>query len=426
MNRALICLILGLAIVLAATTVFAQQPKTIKDQDEYNAYIAALNLQDPAAKAAAMDAFVVQYPNSVVKIDALEQAMAAYQQTQNQVKVMEKAKQVLALDGSNIRALAIVTALDRAVATTGGRGAVEFKEGCSYAQTGLQQLPRWQKPEGVSDADFEALRTRIEDIFNGAAGFCALQNKDYGNARTYYERAFETDPTNLQDIYQLAVADLEMNPLDAKGFWYCARAVSLAQRLNNAQAVQGTTVYCKAKYKRYHGSEDGWEPILAGATKENALPPGFNVKAAPTPCELAVQAVQQNDPAQLSFSDKEFILSKSDCSPANKDAANKVWKSLQDMEKGGEARLQIPVKVISATRNTLEAAITDENQENNRADLHVDLENPMAQPPAPGTVTNITGVITKYTPDPFMFTMEKGALPAAKAPPPHLPPATKK
>ena len=51
--------------------------KVIKDPAEYNAYITALNTTDPAAKAAAMEAFVQQYPNSIVKIDALEQAMAA-------------------------------------------------------------------------------------------------------------------------------------------------------------------------------------------------------------------------------------------------------------------------------------------------------------------------------------------------------------
>jgi len=54
--------------------------KVIKDPAEYNAYITALNTTDPAAKGAAMEAFVAQYPNSIVKIDALEQAMGAYQQ----------------------------------------------------------------------------------------------------------------------------------------------------------------------------------------------------------------------------------------------------------------------------------------------------------------------------------------------------------
>ncbi len=70
--------------------VTGQRPtsqKVIKDPAEYNAYITALNTTDPAAKAAAMEAFVTQYPNSIVKIDALEQAMAAYQQANNQQKV---------------------------------------------------------------------------------------------------------------------------------------------------------------------------------------------------------------------------------------------------------------------------------------------------------------------------------------------------
>src|SRR5215472_12544466 len=49
--------------------------KVIKDQAEYNAYMTALNTTDPAARAAAMEAFLKQYPNSIVKLEALEQAM---------------------------------------------------------------------------------------------------------------------------------------------------------------------------------------------------------------------------------------------------------------------------------------------------------------------------------------------------------------
>jgi hypothetical protein len=130
-----------------------------------------------------------------------------------------------------------------------------------------------------------------------------------------------------------------------------------------------------------------------------------------------VQAVRDNPPDSLSFSDREFILAKANCSPANKDAADKVWQSILTMEKNGEALVEMPVKVISATRSTLEVAMSDDSQANNQADMHVELEKPVLKPPAPGTVTKIVGVITKYTPDPFMFTMEKGALPAVKVPP---------
>lgn len=433
MKKALVVVLLAFA-----TVSFGQQPtqpppgntpasqKVIKDPAEYNAYIAALNTTDPAAQGAAMDAFVKQYPQSIMLTDALEQAMNAYQKAGNQAKVEEEARRILQLTPNHINALAIVTFIDRAKATNGDQAAL--KEMCAFAQNGLQQLPSWQKPEGVAPPDFEKLKTQMTDIFNGASGFCALQNKDFANARNFYVKAFQIDPNNFADVYQLAVADLEMNPMDLSGLWYCGKAIQAAQKLNSPQTVNSVVAYCKFKYHKYHGADDGWDQIVAETVTENAPPADFaaHIKPAPTPCDLAVQAVQQNDPATLSFEDWEFILSKAACSPANQEAADKTWKAIQDKEKGGEARLKIPVKVISATKDSLEAAITDDNQKNNKADLHVEFEKPVVKPPAVGATTDVIGVITKYTPDPFMFTMEKAELPAAKTPPVHHPVRKKK
>jgi len=87
--------------------------KVIKDPAEYNAYITALNTTDPAAKGAAMEAFVAQYPNSIVKLDALQQAMGAYQQANNQQKVEQLARQILTIEPNNVSALAIVVFIER-------------------------------------------------------------------------------------------------------------------------------------------------------------------------------------------------------------------------------------------------------------------------------------------------------------------------
>ena len=419
--------ITGVMVYASAQQPAPQMPasqKVIKDPAEYNAYVSALNSTDPAAKASLMEAFVRQYPQSVMLIDALEQAMAAYQQAGNETKVAETAKRVLQLTPNNVRAMAVLTFVDRVAATRGGPQAADsLKEACSYSQTGLQQLPSWPKPADVTEEDFKKLRDQMADIFNGAAGFCALQAKNYVQARDYLTKAFQADPNNLQDVYQLSIAYLESNPIDIGGLWYCARAINLAQGQNNAQAAQAITPYCKAKYRKYHGGEDGWD--LIATANETAPPPDFSarIKPAPTPCEMAVLAVQQNDPATLSFSDQEFILSKANCSPANKAAADKIWQALQDEQKGGQARLKLPAKVISASTGSMDVAVTDENQQANKADVHVQMEKPITKPPAPGTVTEVIGVLTRYTPDPFMFTMEKGTLPAA-APPGQRPPVS--
>jgi tetratricopeptide (TPR) repeat protein len=392
--------------------------KVIKDPAEYNAYITALNTTDPVQKAAAMEAFVKQYPNSVVKVDAMEQAMAAYQQSGNQAKVEESAKNILAGNPNNIRALAIVTFIDRVKATNGDQPALTSV--CDESQRGLQALPAWTKPEGLSDADFPKLRNQMSDIFEGAAGFCALQGKKFPEAKEHLSKAIQVDPTNFGDTFQLAISYLSSTPMDLTGFYYCARAINLAQTQNNAAGATGVNNYCKATYHNYHGKDDGWDQFVqqygAQPTPPSAADLAKAITPKPTPCDFAVQAVQQNDPGTLSFSDWEFILGQRDCSPAGKDAADKVWAAIQAKEKGGEVKLQLPVKVIAAAKDSIDGAISDDNQAANKADVHIVMEKPLVKVPTVGSTIDVIGVLTNYTPTPFMFTMEKGELPVAKKP----------
>jgi tetratricopeptide (TPR) repeat protein len=417
------CLLVSMSVVssLAAASALPNGPveapaaqatstdqKVIKDPAEYNAYIAALNTTDPAQKAAAMEAFITQYPASIVLIDALEQAMAAYQQAGNTAKVGETAGRILALEPKNIRALAVLTAIDRAQATQGN--AQSLAQLSDLSARGLQALPNWQNSEGLSDADFTRLTQQMAEIFNGAAGFAALQKKNYAAARDFYLKSAALDPNNLQDVYQLSIAELEMTPLDPRGFWYVAKASNLAE--GNDAAVKAISSYGRAKYKRYHGSLDGWEQMVSGSTSQSVPPDGFSVTPAPTPPELAVNAVRDYDPATMSFSDWEFILSYRDASPANKQAADRVWQTIQDKQKNGQISLQLRVKIISASSTSIQAAITDENEASNTADLELTLEKPVTKAPAAGSLVSVIGVLTDYRLNPFVFVMEKGRLAA--------------
>jgi hypothetical protein len=400
--------------------------KVIKDPAEYNAYIVALNLTDPAAKGPAMEAFVTQYPNSIVKIDALEQGMGAYQQVSQdaakkgsaqesaaaQQKVEQIARQILAIEPNNVRALAIVVFIERGQINNAATGAKARGD----AERGLQELPNWKTPEGTNAADFEKMRNQMENIFAGTAAFGALQQQDYPAAAKYYTEALKIDPNDLANNYQMSIAMLQPNPIKALGFWYGAKALSLAQTSNPA-AFQQWSPYFQSKYKKYHGSTDDWAKRVAAAATQTEPPADFvaSIPLAPTPCDLAAQAVQQNDPSTLSFSDYESVLSCRDKTPANKDAAEKVWAFIQSKEKNGEAKLKIPVKVISsADASSLDVALSDDNQAANKADMHVAMEKPMVKPPAAGATIDIIGVISEYTPDPFMFTMTKGELPVPK------------
>jgi hypothetical protein len=395
----------------------ANQTKVIKDPAEYNAYMTAWNTTDPAAKAAAMEAFIAQYPNSIVKLDALEQAMGAYEATGNQQKVQETAAKILQINPNSVRALAFLTFMERATANTADKAAKARQDG----EKGLQALTTWTKPQELSDADFAKLKENMTAIFAGAAGFGALQAKDYAAAKTFYLQSVKIDATNLQDVYQLGIAELESNPIDKAGFWHIAKAYHLAQ--GNAAAQKSIGDYGKSKYRKYHGNNDGWDQFLAGVASEKAPGSEAAITPAPSPQELACKAVQDNDPATLSFSDWEYILQYRDAGPqCNKDAAEKVWQAIQGKQKdssGGEVKIKLPgVKVINAASDSIDVALTEENQQANKADLHVVMDKPMTKAPAVGATIDVVGTISSYTPSPFMFTMTAAEVPGAAAPKP--------
>ena len=255
-----LCLLCALGLFAAVAASAQQLPSgqsVIQDPAEYNAYTAAVNTQDATARAEALEAFVQQYPKSVVLTDALEQEMAAWQAAGDSKQVMKVAKRLLAADPGNIRALGIVVALDRVNAATGDNAALN--EMCVDASGGMLAVPMWRQPANMSPADYVSLSKLLNDIFIGAEGYCAVEQKNYSQARDWLQRALKIDRTNVQDTYQLAVADLESTPLMPEGFWYCARAIHLAESAAIPQDASGMVGYCKAKYSKYHGADDGWD-----------------------------------------------------------------------------------------------------------------------------------------------------------------------
>src|ERR1700692_2968820 len=166
----------------SAAPAAPQQKKEIKDPAEYNAYVGAVQQTDPASKVSGLEAFLTQYPNSVMKEDALELLMGAYQQTGNSAKMLDTATKVLAAHPCNIRALALVAYTKQAAAVAGQNAPQNFADAGQAGEKGLQCLQTATKPAGTADADWIKLKTQTTSIFNGAAGIAAYNAKDYATA----------------------------------------------------------------------------------------------------------------------------------------------------------------------------------------------------------------------------------------------------
>lgn len=405
-------LMLSLALAVAASDLAAQDRKSFGNPAEYDAYKAALNTRDAERRAVAMEVFAAWYPGSVLRADAYEQAMAAWQAANQPAKADVVAGKLLQADPDNVRALANRVYVGRARAVQGDASAMAPM--VAAAERGLAALSKWQKPASLADDAFARTKEQMAAMFNGALGYAALQAKDYDKARRHYREAVAAEPDNLQDVYQFAVAQLEGTPLDALGFWYAAHSIAIARAAKNQAAASDIDRYVRSRYRLYRGSEEGWGELLARVVAGERAPPAGFVKSIPralTPAEAAVVILEENDPALLSFADWTLVLRHRDATPANRMAAEKVWKTIVDrQQRDGGTRLKIAVKVITATPDVIEAAITDEAQAANIADLHIAMARPLAPLPAVGTNIAIVGTLSDYRPQPFRFMMTRAEL----------------
>ena len=375
--------------------------KTIKDPAEYNAYVGAAQQaqKDPTAAISGLEAFLAQYPNSVMKEDALELLMGAYQQTGNQAKVIDAANRLLTANPNNVRALALLAYSERA--------AQKWADAKGHAERGLQALTTMTKPDGVSEADFQKQKTQLGALLDSVAGFSALQLKDNATAEKDLRAAVEADPNNVENVYPLALASLTATPEnDVNGLFFIARAVNLVKDPGGKAQI---TKFGHAKYVKYHGSEEGWNELLA-LTATTPLPPaGFTIKAyvPPTPAEQAADLVKSKAPKDMSFAEWEMVLSAG--APADTD---KVWSAIKGVA------LQMEGTVIKASSTELQIAASEDDIQAKRADVVVTMGGtiPAKLMPAEGSTLDFEGTPVSYTPSPFVMTMEKGAL-LTKAPP---------
>ena len=132
----------------------AQQKKEIKDPAEYNAYVGAVQQADPAAKISGLEAFLTQYPNSVMKEDALEILMGTYQQKGDPNKMGDTAQRLLQINPNNVRALALLAYSKRVAAQAGQDPQKNLADAKQYGEKGLTALQSFNESEGMSDVDY--------------------------------------------------------------------------------------------------------------------------------------------------------------------------------------------------------------------------------------------------------------------------------
>lgn len=379
-----------------------------KSREEYDAYNAMATEKDPNKKIALAEAFLKKYPDSDFKSGAYLTEMQSYVQLNQTEKAVDAAKDVLQTDPDNLDALAFLSYVfpftfkaDEPDATS------KMSRAESDARHGLEVLQKLQKPDNVSQEQFEQYVKPKRAVFNNDIGFVQLQQKDYTAAITSFKAALQDNPSDVYTNYRLGLAYLYSSPPDYNdGIWYISRAVSLAKASNNP-AEADIQKFLHRAYVNYHGNDEGLENIVSQSATSVSPPEGFTVEPLKPP-------EKTGNPIVDAFNQMTFPLK------LGGERAQKAWDAMkgqpvelggfvESVEKGTEPDTYI-IRIdvtdeAKATEGTYDIELTDSTQSN-------------VKNLSPGDPIRFKGNLTSYTASPSMVlsltgTVNPDTIPAA-------------
>jgi tetratricopeptide (TPR) repeat protein len=165
-------------------------------------YNNAITQTDPKAKAAAIEAYLTQYPQTVVKAVTLAILMQTYAQANDVDKALDAADRLLQVDPNNLRGLFFEAFLRQQGANSLTDAAAKqagLDAAAGYAQKGLAAT----KPADMTDADFKKVQDTAFPILYSIIAATALNKKDNATAIDAYKKELAYVPlAQTQDMTQ--------------------------------------------------------------------------------------------------------------------------------------------------------------------------------------------------------------------------------
>ena len=284
---------LGPTCLWAASPPAPQEKKPQwKSRDEYDAYQAIVGEQDPNKKIQLAQAFLEKFKDSDFKDLAYLEVLGAYLRLGDGIKAVEAGQKALEANPDNLDAHTRVAYLfPFAFRLDDPDVAAKLSRAESDAKRGLEVLQKAQKPENVTEDQFNQRFKASRAVFNSLLGFVGLQRKDYAGAVTSLKAAAEDNPSYSYGFYWLGLSYLNLTPRDYdNAVWNMARAISLAKAARDPNADPWEK-YLRQTYIGYHGNDEGLADIVTQTASSSTPPEGFKVGPMEVPKETGNKSI---------------------------------------------------------------------------------------------------------------------------------------
>jgi hypothetical protein len=389
---------------------------------EYNAYKAADAEQNPQQKIKALDAFVMQYPNSSLLPFVYPDYYNTYMALKNYAQAIVYADKQIAfgdkidapgrLDAYYKRALAYYSGSSADKSLAAPDAAMKARDA---AAQGLATLDMVKKPDGVADDAFAQTKKQYATVFDTIAAMTSTTLKDYPAAVTAYKALLMLDPNDAVSHFRLGVVYLSMMPAQSvDGFWEVARSIGLKSP-NGPNAAQVTT-YLRGQIVRYQQAacdklvDDEITSLITMAGSSNDRPATLNIPSA-ADLQKARDDTANFLPALKAGGDAGQVMWLATCGLEYPDVAVRV---MENPTPDGDAL------TFKAYRPLAQDPKAAEDELNAATDPNMTIK-VVGQPEASriskdGPTVRFTGTLVGYTQNPFMLTWDKAKINAEDIP----------
>lgn len=184
----------------AAVPPGKRQPQA-KTKEEYAAYVALMQMTDPAAMEKAADDFVAKYPDSELRGAVYQRTMAVYQQSGNEDKTVEMGRKSLTYNPDDPGVLVSVGELiaSRTRETDLDKDQ-RLAEATKDAKHALETVTDYPAPPTMPADQVEKIKNDMRGTAYSVLGMAAYTNKNYPEAITNFKQSIDAtqadpDPT---------------------------------------------------------------------------------------------------------------------------------------------------------------------------------------------------------------------------------------
>jgi hypothetical protein len=265
-------------------------------------------------------------------------------------------------------------------------------------------------PATLTPEQWASQKPQVQNLAHTTLGWIGLQRKNYPAAESEYQKSLQIDPNNGAIDYQLATAiysEKDPSKMPTALFYYARAATYEGPGALNPDGRKQVMAFVQKAYKGYHGSNDGFDALIAKAKASPTAPGDMAIKSA---LDIA-KAEMANEEEWTKAHPQEAMWKGIKEALSGADGANYFNSSMKDAAlpplKGKVVKLE------PATRpKTILIAMEDGKSDGTTADATLKFEMPLPGTVEPGTELTFEGVPESYTGTPLMvvFNVEKEKL----------------